>query len=119
MKLRLAIFFTFLFLSKPVFSQVDEVNPPEYINTITFKSNTTQSQLPILKLSDRLLLEFDVLNGDEADFYYTITHYNFDWTPSKLIKPEYLLGLDNLRITDYKNSFKHLSNLLPLFVTNS
>jgi hypothetical protein len=81
------------------------VNPPEYIKTITFKSNTNESELPILKLNERLRLEFDVLNGDEADFYYTITYYNFDWTPSTLIKPEYLQGFDNLRLTDYQNSF--------------
>lgn len=87
------------------FGQVEEVDPPNYIKTITFKSNTNESQLPILKLSERLILEFDVLNGDEADFYYTITHYNYDWTPSRLIKSEYLQGFDNLRITNYENSF--------------
>ncbi|MBE9488953.1 MAG: DUF5103 domain-containing protein [Bacteroidetes bacterium] len=105
MKFKLILFFLFLFISTLIFSQVNEVNPPDYIKTITFKSNTNQSQLPILKLSERLRLEFDVLNGDEADFYYTITHYNFDWTPSNLMKLEYLQGFDNLRITDYENSF--------------
>jgi len=105
MNFKLTIFLIFTFISTITFGQVSEVNPPEYIKTITFKSNTNQSQLPILKLSERLRLEFDVLNGDEADFYYTITHYNFDWTPSNLIKPEYLQGFDNLRITDYENSF--------------
>lgn len=105
MNLRLKLFFTFLLFSSLIFGQVEEVNPPEDIKTITFKSNTNQSQLPILKLQERLRLEFDVLNGDEADFYYTITHYNFDWTPSNLMKSEYLQGFDNLRITDYENSF--------------
>ncbi|MCK5400708.1 MAG: DUF5103 domain-containing protein [Flavobacteriaceae bacterium] len=105
MNFRLTLFFIFLFFSTLTFSQVSEVNPPEYIKTITFKSNTNQSQLPILKLRERLRLEFDALNGDEADFYYTITHYNFDWTPSNLMKSEYLQGFDNLRITDYENSF--------------
>ena len=105
MTLRLKLIFIFLTVSIIAFSQVSEVNPPDYIKTIAFKSNTNESQLPILKLSERLRLEFDVLNGDEADFYYTITHYNFDWTPSTLIKPEYLQGFDNVRITEYENSF--------------
>ena len=105
MNFKLIVFFFFLCFSTLTFSQVSEVNPPEYIKTITFKSNTNQSQLPILKLRERLRLEFDVLNGDEADFYYTITHYNFDWTASNLMKSEYLQGFDNLRITDYENSF--------------
>ena len=60
---------------------VSEINPPQFIKTITFKSNSAQSELPILKLGESLSLEFDVLNGDEADFYYVIDHYNYDWTP--------------------------------------
>lgn len=88
------------------FGQVEsELDPPDFVKTITFKSNTNESQLPILKLGDALSLEFDVLNGDEADFYYVIEHFNFDWTPSKLMKSEYLQGFDNLRISTYDNSF--------------
>ncbi|WP_405576173.1 DUF5103 domain-containing protein [Winogradskyella sp. Asnod2-B02-A] len=87
-------------------SQVaEEVVPPDFIKTITFKSNTTQGQLPILKLGESLLLEFDALTGNEEDFYYVIEHYNFDWTPSNLVKSEYLKGLDNQRILTYDNSF--------------
>ncbi|MCH7524333.1 MAG: DUF5103 domain-containing protein [Bacteroidetes bacterium] len=99
-------FLMFLFFSTITFSQVQEINPPDYIKTITFKSNTNESELPILKLDEQLQLEFDVLNGDEADFYYVIEYYNFDWTPNKtLIKSEYLQGFDNVRIIDYENSF--------------
>ncbi len=87
------------------FGQIEETNPPEYISTITFKGNTSESQLPILRLGEPLILEFDALNGDEADFYYEIVHYNFDWTPSQLVKSEYLSGFDNQRIRDYENSF--------------
>lgn len=99
----------FLFcLAFPLFSiaQVaEELNPPDFIKTITFKSNTTQGQLPILKLGEPLLLEFDALTGNEEDFYYVIEHFNFDWTPSNLVKSEYLKGLDNQRILNYGNSF--------------
>lgn len=95
-----------LFLIQPTFSQTaEEVEPPYYIKTITFKGNTSQSELPILNLGERLQLEFDALNGDEADFYYVIEHYNYDWTPSRLVKSRYLDGFDNLRIVNYENSF--------------
>ena len=87
------------------FSQAKEVAPPDFIKTITFKSNTTQGQLPILKLGEPLVLEFDALNANEEDFYYVIEHFNFDWTPSVLAKAEYLRGLDNQRILEYYNSF--------------
>lgn len=95
-----------LFLAQASYSQVaKEVEPPYYIKTITFKSNTNESELPILRLGERLQLEFDVLNNEEADFYYVIEHYNYDWTPSRLIKSRYLSGFDDQRIVNYENSF--------------
>lgn len=101
------IFNLLLLLVFPVtlISQVEEVYPPDFIKTITFKSNTTQGQLPVLKLGEPLFLEFDALNANEEDFYYVIEHFNFDWTPSVLAKAEYLRGLDNQRILTYENSF--------------
>ncbi len=94
-----------LLISFNGFSQVEEVEPDDLIKTITFKSNTNQSELPILTLNERLYLEFDVLSPDEDDYYYVIEHYNYDWTKSNLMKSEYLKGLDNLRIINYENSF--------------
>lgn len=99
-------YFLLLFLI-PVasFCQVKEVNPPNYIKTINFKGNTPETQLPILKLGEYVILEFDVLNGNEDDYYYKIEHYNYDWAPSVLIKSEFMDGFDNQRIRNYQNSF--------------
>lgn len=97
------LFILFLFTSF-AFSQVEEVNPPDYIKTITFKGDTPESQLPILSLGEYIILEFDALNGDEEDYYYVIEHFNYDWTPSRLVKAEYLSGFDNQRIINYENS---------------
>ena len=98
-----ALLLTTTFLT---FSQAEkEVNPPSFIKTINFKGQTNESELPIIKLNERVQLSFDALNGNEDDFYYIIDHYNFDWTPSELMKSEYLQGFDNIRITDYENSF--------------
>lgn len=97
--------FVLLLFSTLLFGQVVDIEPPEYIKTISFKGNTPESQLPILKLGDPLILEFDVLNGDEADYYYEIRHYNFDWTRSSLSESEYLSGFNEQRIRVYDNSF--------------
>lgn len=97
--------FVLIFFPLIALAQIKEVNPPDYIKTITFKSNTKESQLPILKLNEKLVLEFDALNGNEEDYYYKIQHFNFDWTPSVLVKSEYMEGFDNQRIRDYENSF--------------
>ncbi|WP_179343845.1 type IX secretion system plug protein [Winogradskyella ursingii] len=105
--MRKPFFYLTLLLIVPAlfFAQAVEVSPPDFIKTITFKSNTTRGQLPILNLGEPLVLEFDALNGNEEDFYYVIEHFNFDWTPSNLVKSEYLKGLDNQRIFNYRNSF--------------
>ena len=89
-----------------LFSQVEtELAPPDYIKTINFKGNTPETQLPVLKLGEYVILEFDALNGDEEDYYYKIEHFNYDWTPSVLVKSEFMEGFDNQRIRNYENSF--------------
>lgn len=103
------LFFSFiLFISANSFAQYSEQIEPDYIKTIQFIGNTNQSQLPIIKLGEPLYLTFDALNGDEADFYYRITHHNFDWTISDLSQGEYMNGFDDVRIYEYKNSFNTL-----------
>lgn len=87
-------------------AQVEEINPPDYIKSITFKSrNTSQGELPILRLNEAFFLEFDALVSTEPDFYYTIEHFNYDWTKSNLVKMEYMVGFDDYRIVDYSNSY--------------
>lgn len=101
------IFFyiTLLFTCCILTGQVEEVDPPSDIKTITFGSQKDISILPIINLNERIYLEFDVLNNLEEDFYYVIEHFDYDWTPSRLMKSEYLDGMDNLRIFNYENSF--------------
>lgn len=105
MQFKFKIILLFFAFNSITYGQVEELNPPNFIKTITFKSNTNESQLPILRLNETLNLEFDALSNDQADYYYVIEHFNFDWTPSNLNKQEYLEGFDNLRILDFDNSF--------------
>lgn len=102
---RIALCLFFLLTTLNLSAQVNETAAPDYIKTIQFKGNKIESQLPILRLGEPLRLEFDALNGLEPDFYYVIEHFNYDWTPSNLVKSEYLQGFDNQRIQNYKNSF--------------
>jgi|TARA_R100000479_G_scaffold21607_1_gene8175 hypothetical protein len=90
------------------FAQLSEIPAPNYIKTIQFKGATAQSELPVIRLGERLQLSFDALNGEEEDFYYTITHHNFDWSESDLSKSEYLDGFDDVRIETYENSLNTL-----------
>ena len=97
-----------LLIAFPVLAQVLEKIEPSYISTVQFRGATDFSQLPIIRLGEKVTLSFDALNGEEEDYYYTITHHNFDWSPSDLSKSEYLDGFDDVRIEDYQNSVNTL-----------
>ncbi len=101
----LKLFIITLFVPLILTAQVQEVDPPLDIKTISLGVVDNASGLAIINLNDRLVLEFDVLNNLEEDFYYVIEHFDSDWNPSQLMKTEYLAGMDNLRIVDYVNSF--------------
>lgn len=96
-----------LLLTSLVFSQEKEVVPPYNIKTVTFSQNVNNT-IPFFRLGESFDLQFDDLYGNEADYYYTIEQYNYDWTPSQLLKNEYLNGLDNQRIQNYQNSLNCL-----------
>lgn len=89
------------------FAQEKEIVPPYNIKTVSFVHNG-QNVIPIFRLGDGFQFEFDDLYGDEANYYYTITHCDYDWKKSQLSINEYLNGLDNQRIIDYENSFNTL-----------
>lgn len=117
---RLFIFtLCFFLISANLPAQIIEKTEPSYIRTVEFKGNTEFSQVPIIRLGEQLKLSFDALNGKEEDFYYIITHHNFDWTESDLSKSEYLDGFDEVRINNYENSlntlqiFSHYTLTIP------
>lgn len=99
-------FFTLLFivLSSNAQTMEELVNDPDYIKSVTF-NKPPENMLPVFKMGDRIALEFDDVIGDEADYYYQFEHYDYDWKPSRLFKNEFLDGIDDMRIFDYRNSF--------------
>tara|TARA_B100001564_G_scaffold188232_1_gene158047 strand:+ start:996 stop:2252 length:1257 start_codon:yes stop_codon:yes gene_type:complete len=85
----------------------DHSIPPK-IKTIIFKSYNQNSALPVLVGNDILKLSFDDLTANENDYYYKISYHNSDWSESNLFKNEYLIGIDNIRISEFENSFNTL-----------
>jgi hypothetical protein len=85
----------------------NEIAPPFNIKTVSFIQNN-KNQVPIFKLGDSFQFQFDDLFGNEADYYYQITHCDYNWIPSDIPKSEYLLGFDDQKILDYSNSFNTL-----------
>ncbi|SDE05417.1 protein of unknown function [Pricia antarctica] len=97
-----------LLFATSLFSQVQqEVNPPENIKTVIF-GGPAGEQFPVVMLGETIRLEFDDTLANEQDYYYKIIHCDYDWSPSQLLKSQYLDGIDNQRITDYENSYNTL-----------
>lgn len=67
------LLFTFISLGQ----SLEEVNPPFNIKTISFQQNN-ENVIPIFRLGDVFKFSFDDLFMDEANYYYTITHCNYD-----------------------------------------
>ncbi|RZJ52695.1 MAG: DUF5103 domain-containing protein, partial [Flavobacterium sp.] len=84
-----------------------EIAPPYNIKTVSFIKEG-QNVFPFFKLGENFELAFDDLFGNEADYYYSITHCNYNWTPSQLTVNDYLQGFDTQRIQNYANSFNSL-----------
>ena len=77
----------FLLFLLPLLSLAQEKTAPDYIKTIIFRSgDDPYSQLPIVSLGGSFTLSFDDLRGGETDYYYTLTHCNYNWQPSYLLK---------------------------------
>lgn len=86
---------------------ISDTAPPFNIKTITFTQGD-DNVYPFFKLGDSFQFSFDDLYGNEEDYYFTITHCNYNWSKSELTRNEYLDGNDNQRIQDYENSFNTL-----------
>ena len=79
----------------------------ETITSVQLRSNgdLRSGNLPITSLSGgNLTLNFDDWNATFSNFSYTIEQCDRDWKPTRLEKIEYLDGLQEDRILDFKNS---------------
>jgi len=106
---RLFILTLLLLLNIAAYAQVQvEVPPPYNIKTVSFIQNS-ENVYPYFRLGEGFELAFDDLFGNEANYYYSLQHCNYDWTPSsQLTINDYIQGFDNQRIQTYNNSFNTL-----------
>jgi hypothetical protein len=88
-------------------AQEVEVKPNYNIKTISFVQNGN-NVIPLFQLGDSFQFQFDDLYGNEANYYYKITHCDYDWKQSQLSINEYVNGFDSQRIQDYLNSLNTL-----------
>lgn len=101
----LLLFFIFTFATAQEVQR--EVIPPYNIKTVSFVQNGN-NVVPIFELGSTFELQFDDLFGNEANYYFDITHCDYNWKPTDIPKTDFIRGFDNQRITDYSNSFNTL-----------
>jgi hypothetical protein len=104
---KLLLLSVFLFLATTLHAQEKEVQPPFSIKTVSFVQNG-QNAVPLFLLGDSFQLQFDDLHGSEDNYYYKITHCDYNWKQSQLSVNEYLNGFNDQRIQEYTNSFNAL-----------
>jgi len=85
-----------------------EYLPPNNIKSVKFFGVDSKENFPVIEIGQKITLTFDDLNGNEADYYFKVKHFNHDWNRSKLFQNEYLEGFDNLRVDNYNTSFNTL-----------
>ena len=91
------------------------------IKTVTLKPTHLLYAPPVIKLKsgEKLRLDFDILYGDFEYLNYTLIHCNYDWTPSDLLKSQYIDGFHEYLIEDYEYSintyvpFSHYTVTIP------
>ena len=102
-------FLCFLFLSN-VFFVFSQRLPDEVFNssikTIKFSRYGEPLSYPIYTLnsSDKLMLDFDDVDGGVKNYFYSIRLCNADWTPAQLSYFDYVRGYSQARISTYRNS---------------
>ena len=106
MSLNFKIVFKIVFILIGNYLNSQSLEIPKNIKTIIFK--TSKSKGPFIHFGDLIELSFDDIDGDEKNYYYQITHFDYLWNPSKLYKSEYLEGFDDIRIKKIRNSFNTL-----------
>lgn len=94
-------------VSSAVAQSETEIVPPYNIKTASF-IQSNENAVPIFKLGDGFLFQFDDLFGNEANYYFEIVHCDYNWNPTDIPKTDYMKGFDGQRIQEYENSINTL-----------
>lgn len=93
----------------------------EKIKTVQLYMEGWNLSNPVIKIrsDEKLVLGFDLLADQPETYYYTIIHCTRDWTESSIYPNDYLDGLPEDQIDNYKPSFNtrisyfHYKLLIP------
>jgi len=116
------IFLWMLLLSGvPVFSQAPDSVYVDYVKTPQLYGYGNQLTNPVIHLNsnDKLELDFDDINADVKNYYYTYQLCNADWSPAVISQFDYIRGFSQVNISSYKYSsialtaYTHYQAIIP------
>jgi hypothetical protein len=96
----------------PVSSQTDSLYFTDHIfsdriHTVQIFREGWNLSYPVMKLNspDKLIMQFDLMGTEAETFYYSVIHCDKDWNRSRIFPTDYLDGLSENQIEEYKPSF--------------
>ncbi|HEY0432784.1 MAG TPA: DUF5103 domain-containing protein, partial [Chitinophagaceae bacterium] len=103
------------------YSQIPDHVYQSSIHSITLTKAGDVYSYPVMTLNsgEQLQLDFDDLNADIRNYYYTYQLYDADWRPAALTGFDYIRGFQTVRIGNYRNSsialtrYTHYQATLP------
>lgn len=80
------------------------------IKTVKLYQDKVALSEPVIDLREasQLKLEFDDIDGDYKDYWYTLVHCDWQWKPSTISQTQYLQGFYENKLSDYRYSFNTL-----------
>jgi hypothetical protein len=80
------------------------------IKTVQCYNAKKEQSIPVitLKSNEQLVFSFDDLDGGSKIYWYTVEHCSSDWKSSRISTVDYLDGISEDRINNYKYSFNTL-----------
>lgn len=110
MKLKLSFFI--LLISCKLSAQTIYQNKvyKDYIKTVECYNSSKEQSLPIinLKSNETLTFGFDDLRGSQRNYSYSVEHCTWDWKPSRINVLDYIEGIQQDILFNYRYSFNTL-----------
>ena len=91
---------------KPDYLRFEDHTYVDYVKTALLENEGQAMSNPIISLNgtDKLRLQFDILDPEIMDVSYRIIHCDPDWKASVLSESDFIEGFYSDHITDYKHS---------------
>lgn len=110
MKFKISIFLLLIVASVSAQTAYENKVYKNYIKTVECYNSSKEQSFPVinLKSAETITFGFDDLRGGQKNYSYTIEHCTWDWKPSRINILDYLDGIQQDILFNYRYSFNTL-----------